>query len=901
MSRISSFGWLLRLHGRGWNVRHRGVRPRPEALEPLESRQLLAVQVYVPSGGDIQAAVMQAWNARADLNDRDLVVHLSGGGSYDVDLGYGANDHLTLGSSALGVSSFTIAADQGNTGAFANVRLIDAGEKGDPDLTFSSFYNAFKDSSPSTASAAYFSLPFGTTSWMEVAYSGSATGQRNIDVRIEGVDVEFAYRRSDGAIVDGREVNLELRPNIPRPSKPDASVPSTDVQWTRYNIWNFFYQRVQLDGTLIFHRGIGSLDVVNSRITGGGKNIIAEGFSSGSTSAKIPLVRLDRVISRDAHRWNADKLDFGGFHPAGIYVAQTDRIELLGSVFAHNGWKRNADGTIPGEYAPNIWSHGAYIQSDNTFGNALIRDTTFVDNASEGLQLRSGGDVEDSLFVGNATGGFFTRGTLTRSAFFEQTDLARTGSLSAPDKGGGWALNANDPPRSGPMVVSSNVFGWKAGGAGFQGPINNNVNSSSVSYTDNRAWSYGSKESYLQHSAYVYTGPGLAWLSTEPASRSAYPGGGMRAAVQRSEDRTRSGFSAADSASQISAFYREPGQPDASFPESNGRVEFEAEAYHDSAAGTGLAAGNTWNTFADGAASGGSALRADPNLGINTLDTTAGARRDYRINFANTGTYYVWVKMNGATGSDDSVHIGLDNAPVSFGGGVSLTASQRGIGWVWTNAGAGSARLAISVTTPGVHSLNLWMREDGTRLDRFILTRDASFNPGGSGGFNETGGRVEFQAEAFTGSAAGTGSAWGHNWTQVSDGAAGGGAALVANPNVNLNVGDAVNGPRRDYLINFTTTGTYYVWVRMNAANGNDDSLHVGLNSSAVSVGGGVSLAGSQRGAGWVWTNAGPGGTRLTINVNTPGAHRLNLWMREDGAKVDQFILTTDATFNPIA
>ena len=80
------------------------------------------------------------------------------------------------------------------------------------------------------------------------------------------------------------------------------------------------------------------------------------------------------------------------------------------------------------------------------------------------------------------------------------------------------------------------------------------------------------------------------------------------------------------------------------------------------------------------------------------------------------------------------------------------------------------------------------------------------------------------------------------------------------------------------------------------AATGADDSLHVGLNGTLRS-GGSLGLGGI---GGWTWRNALGDGTRVTLNVSsTPGTHTFNLWMREDGVKVDAFILTTDASFVP--
>ena len=86
--------------------------------------------------------------------------------------------------------------------------------------------------------------------------------------------------------------------------------------------------------------------------------------------------------------------------------------------------------------------------------------------------------------------------------------------------------------------------------------------------------------------------------------------------------------------------------------------------------------------------------------------------------------------MKGATGNDDSLHVGIDGSPVSLGGmGVTITSSQVG-NWAWTDRKSASAtRLTVNVGSAGVHTFNLWMREDGTMVDYFILTRDAAFIP----------------------------------------------------------------------------------------------------------------------------------------------------------------------------
>jgi hypothetical protein len=41
--------------------------------------------------------------------------------------------------------------------------------------------------------------------------------------------------------------------------------------------------------------------------------------------------------------------------------------------------------------------------------------------------------------------------------------------------------------------------------------------------------------------------------------------------------------------------------------------------------------------------------------------------------------------------------------------------------------------VTVQVTDPGRKTLHIWMREDGTQLDKVVLTRDDSYSPSGTG------------------------------------------------------------------------------------------------------------------------------------------------------------------------
>jgi hypothetical protein len=154
------------------------------------------------------------------------------------------------------------------------------------------------------------------------------------------------------------------------------------------------------------------------------------------------------------------------------------------------------------------------------------------------------------------------------------------------------------------------------------------------------------------------------------------------------------------------------------FIESGGQVAIEAENYSAIGAGTGNAAGIGWQQVVGITGSSGVMMQALPNAGISADTGQNGPRLDYKIDFHTTGTYYVFLHLPTLPGTDDSVNIGLDGTLVASNLG-NTTGSWR---WRTTNP----TTLGLSITTPGVHTFNIWMREDGATVDKIILTTNAS-------------------------------------------------------------------------------------------------------------------------------------------------------------------------------
>jgi lysophospholipase L1-like esterase len=71
------------------------------------------------------------------------------------------------------------------------------------------------------------------------------------------------------------------------------------------------------------------------------------------------------------------------------------------------------------------------------------------------------------------------------------------------------------------------------------------------------------------------------------------------------------------------------------------------------------------------------------------------------------------------------VHVGLDGQENANSDNIDI---PKNSGWAWSNGSH-----TINVTSTGEHTINVWMREDGTRFDKIVLTTDSSFTPSGSG------------------------------------------------------------------------------------------------------------------------------------------------------------------------
>ena len=338
-------------------------------------------------------------------------------------------------------------------------------------------------------------------------------------------------------------------------------------------------------------------------------------------------------------------------------------------------------------------------------------------------------------------------------------------------------------------------------------------------------------------------------------------------------------------------------------------VSIEAEHYH----GNTPAAGHQWQSSAGAIYAGGIAMKAlpDDRTYLGAGYSTTSPRLDYQVEFVATGTVYVWVRGLGPSTSADSLYVGMDGSEISTGENFNGFLPTGTL--VWSGKSGTSVR-KLNVTSTGVHTINVWMRESGMVFDKLVLTTDPAYVPTGSGPAESSNGSqipipvvgafrqdsgskkiVSMEAESYHDS---TAASDGHEWQPASSSAYSGNGAMEALPEDKLGyyTGYATTSARLDYSVEFVATGTHYIWVRGLGPSTSSDSLHVGIDGATVSTG--ENFNGFLPTGTLAWS--GKSGTSVRkLSVATPGIHTINVWMRESGMVIDKLVLTTDPAYVP--
>lgn len=378
-----------------------------------------------------------------------------------------------------------------------------------------------------------------------------------------------------------------------------------------------------------------------------------------------------------------------------------------------------------------------------------------------------------------------------------------------------------------------------------------------------------------------------------------------------------------------------------------GTITVEAENY-DTLKGT---SSHRWIRTTRPGASGNAAMVTTPDSGSLKFSSAGAPMMSYFVRFDRAGKHHVWVRGWGDTnskgeGKSDSLHLGL-NGTLQAGADKIDRFPAR---WSWSRNTRDNPIATLNVPSAGIHAVNVWMREDGLAIDKFVITPAAGFVPSGIGPASDDGtsddssapvntppvseatdngtgdnnnnnnnpptdSQTPANSDNGTGSVSSNGSqiivieaedfdnsetTKSHKWVNAARQNASGTGSVVTTPDQGSLRNSANNSPMLSYFVIFKQPGKHYVWVRgwgdtNSRGEGKSDSVHIGLDGKLQSGADKI----DRFPAGWNWSRTTRDGVNAHITVPNAGLHAVNLWMREDGLSIDKLVITSDLNYVP--
>ena len=170
--------------------------------------------------------------------------------------------------------------------------------------------------------------------------------------------------------------------------------------------------------------------------------------------------------------------------------------------------------------------------------------------------------------------------------------------------------------------------------------------------------------------------------------------------------------------------------PGSDTPEGPTLISMEAE-YFDLSTETST---HQWVNVALGNSSNDAAMITTPDQGDLADSTENTPMLSYLVHFNYPGKHYIWVRGLGDTdetgvGNSDSLQVGLNGTLASTAYQIDQFPNE----WTWSRRTPSEPAASLNVVDAGVNMVNLWMREDGLAIDKFVITSDPDFSPEGFG------------------------------------------------------------------------------------------------------------------------------------------------------------------------
>ncbi|MGD9363538.1 MAG: hypothetical protein PVH85_32040, partial [Desulfobacterales bacterium] len=297
------------------------------------------------------------------------------------------------------------------------------------------------------------------------------------------------------------------------------------------------------------------------------------------------------------------------------------------------------------------------------------------------------------------------------------------------------------------------------------------------------------------------------------------------------------------------------------------------------------------------------AVRAQPDSGTSRPYPdylTSSPRLDYRVNFVRTGLHYVWLRGYASGTGDDLVHVGLNGQRQSSAENINIEDYDK---WIWSGTTQNGSHAMINVPSAGIHTINVYMHQDGFRLDKIVLTTNNLWGPFNEGPLENARGVIKqvdqsgdvlvtVEAEHYHYLQSVETTSWEPDFTSGYSS----GGNLRALPDNGTTFDDIDSSPRLDYNVKFDVPGMYYTWVRGYATGLEDNSVHIGVDGMNHGTADKIQFNYYNT---WAWSNSRVDSTMATIEILSPGIHTLNIWTHKDGFRIDKVVLVKSPIYQP--
>ena len=258
----------------------------------------------------------------------------------------------------------------------------------------------------------------------------------------------------------------------------------------------------------------------------------------------------------------------------------------------------------------------------------------------------------------------------------------------------------------------------------------------------------------------------------------------------------------------------------------------------------------------------------------------------YTFNVTSAGNYIVWGRVLAPDGGSDSFFVSMDGKADSL---WDVTPSSS---WTWDKVNnRNGADPVVYYLDAKTHTLRIKQRENGTKLDGIVITKDMNTTPSSistaSTPSSNSGTTSVATLESVNAEIEAEDGTMSKSMERASDNSASSGMYVWVPEG-------GGSGGTATFTFDASRDGNYIIWARVLAPNGSSDSFFVSMDGKADSL---WDVAPSSS---WTWDKVNNrDGADPVVYYLKKGTHTLLIKQREDGAKLDEFIITDDLNLKP--